>query len=90
MGQLKQFSCFLTKTFVVGTEKNCLDEKDPLSTQNKCLILCIRKNSHFCAQIICLSRPMPWHTFKGNIHTFRHVRRVAPSEYFNVANTLKA
>ena len=31
------FSYFNTKTYVVGTQKNCLDEMVLLSTQNICL-----------------------------------------------------
>ena len=33
----KKKSYFLTKTYVVGTQKNCLNEMVLLSTQNKCL-----------------------------------------------------
>ena len=31
------FPYFSTKTYVVGTQKNCLNEKVLLNTQNKCL-----------------------------------------------------
>ena len=34
---------FSTKTYVVGTQKNCLDETVLLSTQNTCLNGWIRK-----------------------------------------------
>ena len=34
--QKKKFSYFSTKTYVVGTQKNCLDEMVLLSTQNIC------------------------------------------------------
>ena len=32
----KQFSYFSTKTYVVGTQKNCLNERILLSIQNIC------------------------------------------------------
>ena len=37
------FSYFLAKTYVVGTQKNCLHETVLLSTQNKCFNWWIRK-----------------------------------------------
>ena len=35
--ELNSFSYFSTKTYVVGTQNNRLNETDLLSTQNKCL-----------------------------------------------------
>ena len=44
------FSYFFIKTYVVGTQKNRLDETVILSTQNKCLNLGIRNYSQFYAK----------------------------------------
>ena len=49
------FSYFSTKTYVVGAQKNCLNETVLLSTQNKCLNLWLRKYSQFYAQDFCVS-----------------------------------
>ena len=45
------FSYFSTKTYVVGTQKNRLNETVLLSTQNTCLTLWVRKYSQFYAKI---------------------------------------
>ena len=42
----------------MGTKKNCLNETVPLSTQNKCLKLGVRKYLQFYAKKVCLSKPM--------------------------------
>ena len=44
------FSCFSTKTYAVGTQKNRLDETVLLNTQNTCLNRLIRKLSQFYAK----------------------------------------
>ena len=49
---------FSTKTYVVGSQKNCLDETVLLSTQTTCLNWWIRKYSQFYAQKFCLTGPM--------------------------------
>ena len=50
--QLKYFSYILTKTYVVGTKKNRLNETVLLSSQNKCYNSRIRKYSEFYAHIL--------------------------------------
>ena len=52
------FSYFSTKTYVVGTQKNLLNETVLLSTQNICLNFCVRKYLHFYAEKFCLSKPV--------------------------------
>ena len=52
------FSYLSTKTYVVGTQKNCLVETVLLSTQNKCWNWWVGKYSQFYAEILRLSRPM--------------------------------
>ena len=52
-----EFSYFSTKTYVVGTQKNSLNETVLLSTQNTCLIDGKIKYSYFYAQKFSLSRP---------------------------------
>ena len=47
------FSYSSTKTYVVGTQKNRLDETVLLSTQNTCLNWWIRKYSQFYANYFC-------------------------------------
>ena len=42
----------------MGTQKNRLNEKVLLSTQNKCLKLGVRKYLQFYAEKFCLSKPM--------------------------------
>ena len=58
--QKKYFSYFSTKTYVVGTQKNCLNETVLLSTQNIFLNWWVRKYLHFYAQKFCLSRLNLW------------------------------
>ena len=53
--QKNMFVYFSTKTYVVGIQKNCLNETVLLSTQNICLKLWVRK---FYAENFCLSKPM--------------------------------
>ena len=53
------FLIFSTKTHVVDTQKNRLNEPVLYSTKNICLILWVRKNLQFCAEKFCLSKPMP-------------------------------
>ena len=60
MRNKKYFSYFSTKTYVVGTQKNRLNETVLLSTQNICSNWWIRKYLQFYAQKICLSKPMIW------------------------------
>ena len=54
---------FLNKTYVVGTQKNCLDETVALSTQNKCLNRWLRKylQNKCTLKVFDLSEPMPVH-----------------------------
>ena len=54
----KLFSYFSTKTYVVGTQKNRLNETVLLRTQNTCLNRWIRKKSQFYAENLCLTAPM--------------------------------
>ena len=54
----KLFSYFSTKTYVVGTQKNRLNETVLLSTQNIYLNWWVRKLLQFYAQKFCLSKPM--------------------------------
>ena len=54
----KLFSYFSTKTHVVGTQNNRLNETVLSSTQNTYLNLWIRKSSHFYADFFCLTGPM--------------------------------
>ena len=49
---------FSSKTHVVGTQKNRLNETVLLSTQNICLKLWVRKYLQFYAEFFCLSKPM--------------------------------
>ena len=51
-------SYFSTKTYVVGTQKNRLNETVLLSTQNTCKNWWVRKYSQLYANIFCLSRPL--------------------------------
>ena len=53
-----KFSYFLTKTYVVGTQKNRLNETVLLSTQNTCLNWRVRKYSQIYSQNISLSGAM--------------------------------
>ena len=53
----KQFSYFSTKTYVVGTQKNRLNETVLLSTQNICKKLWVRKYLQFYAEYFCISKP---------------------------------
>ena len=50
----KEFSYFSTKTYVVGTQKNRLNETVLLSTQNILKIIFTFLHSFF----VCLTRPM--------------------------------
>ena len=52
------FSYFSSKTYVVGTQKNRLNETVLLSTQNICSNWWIRKYLKFYSQNFCLSKPM--------------------------------
>ena len=52
------FSYFSTKTYVVGTQKNSLNETVLLSTQNACLNWSGRKYLPFYAQKFFLSKPV--------------------------------
>ena len=54
----KYISYFSTKTYVVGDQKNRLNEMVLLSTQNICYKLWVRKYFQFYAENICLSKPM--------------------------------
>ena len=54
----KLFSYFSTKTYVVGTQKNRLNETVLLSTQNICSKLWIKKYLQFYAENFCLSKPV--------------------------------
>ena len=49
---------FSTKTYVVGTQKNSLNETFFLSTQNICLKLWVRTNLLFYDANFCLSNPV--------------------------------
>ena len=55
---IKYFSYFKTKTYVVGTQKNRLNETVLLSTQNICYNLWVRGYWQFYAENLCLSEPM--------------------------------
>ena len=55
--QITLFSYFSTKTYVMGTQKNRLNETVLLSTQNICSSWWIRKYLNFYAQKFCLSKP---------------------------------
>ena len=46
---------FSTKTYVVGTQKNRLNETVLLSTQNTCFNWLVRKYLQFCARKVSLS-----------------------------------
>ena len=48
------FSYFSTKTYVVGSQKNRLNEMILLSTQNILLDLLVRKQLQSSAQIFCM------------------------------------
>ena len=58
-------SYFSTKTYVVGTQKNRLNETVLLSTQNICKNWWVRKHLQFYAKNFCLSKPvelyLPWY-----------------------------
>ena len=54
-----QFSYFSTKTHVVGTQKNRLNETVLLSTQSICLNLWIKKYFLFYNHKFCLSKVKP-------------------------------
>ena len=54
MGNL--FSYFSTQTYVVGSQKNLLNERVLLSTQNICQKLLVRKYLQFYAENFCLSK----------------------------------
>ena len=56
----KQFSYFSTKTYVVGTQKNSLNETVFLNTQNMLKIM-VKKYLQFYAEKSCLSIPMREH-----------------------------
>ena len=56
--QKKKNSYFSTKTYVVGTQKNRLNETVLLSTQNICLNCWVRKYLQFYAHKLCYSKPM--------------------------------
>ena len=62
----KQFSYFSTKTYVVGTQKNRLDETVLLSTQNTCWKLLVRKYLQFYAEISCLFKPVSDSSFSAD------------------------
>ena len=65
------FFYFSTKTYVVGTQKNRLDETVLLSTQNICKKLWVRKYLHFYAEKNCLSKPIfMWNIMVHNIFTW--------------------
>ena len=55
---MENYSYFSTKTYVVGTQKNHLDETVLLNTQNTCLNGLVRKLSQLNAQKLSFSRPM--------------------------------
>ena len=52
------FLHFSPKAYVVGTQKNHLNETVLLSTQNICLKIWVRKYLQFYAEKFCLSKPM--------------------------------
>ena len=54
----KQLSYFSTKTYVVGTQKNRLNETVLLSTQNIRNKLWVIKYLQFYAENVCLSKPV--------------------------------
>ena len=54
----KYFSYFSTKRYVMGTQKNHLNETVLLSTQNICKKIWVRKYLLFYAENVCLSKPM--------------------------------
>ena len=54
------FSYFSIKTYVVGTQKNRLNETILLSTQNKCLNWWVRKYLQFYAENFSSSKPVTW------------------------------
>ena len=58
MRNRKIFFYFSAKTYVVGTQKNCLNEIVLLSTQNICLKVWVRKYLQFYAELFCLSKPV--------------------------------
>ena len=76
------FSYFSTETYVVGSQKNRLNETVLLSTQNLCYNWSIRKYWQFYAQKFCLSWPM---TAKTPIskHKKRGVARSLTFLFFN-------
>ena len=49
---------FSSKRYVVGTQKNRLNEMVLLSTQNICSKLWIRKYLQIYAEFFCLSKPV--------------------------------
>ena len=55
---LSCFSYFSTITYVVSTQKNCLNEAVLLSTQNLCLNCRVRKYLQFYAKCFSLTGPM--------------------------------
>ena len=54
----KYISYLLTKTYVVGTQKNRLNETVLFTTQSIYLKLLVRKYIQFYAENFCLSKPM--------------------------------
>ena len=54
----KYFFYFSTKTYVVGTQKNRLNETVLLGIQNKCYKLWVRKFLQLYAKIFGLSKPV--------------------------------
>ena len=54
----KRISYFSTKAYVVGTQKNRLNETVLFSSSNICLNLWVRKYLQFYAVNLCLSKPM--------------------------------
>ena len=54
----KLISYFSTKTYVVGTQKNRLDEMVLFGNQNICYKLWVRTYLQFYAKKFCLSKPM--------------------------------
>ena len=49
---------FSNQTYVVGTQKNCLDETVLVSTHNICWKLWVKKYWQFYAENVCSSKPV--------------------------------
>ena len=63
------FLYFSSKTYVVGTQKNSLNQTVLLSTQNTCLNWWVRKYLQFCAHKISFSGPMTLVIIESNLIT---------------------